>query len=403
MPEIISTDDVSANTTQLAILHEISRSEKKNTFGTKMEFHLTVLYDADLDALRSRLLKAITFALKEEFGSDFISVQIISLEIKNSPGDSNDELEDATKSRRRRNDEIEEFMEVFVVVFIKLFVKIEDEQIPGITEKIEKEVMLIDMLKSVKIIPLNKDTIIYFWFQIIILLVTIFIFVYSTVKRHKLNTAEPRNSAKITEKMSEDEEPTVDEMPDGEIENLEEVQAKEKSEDALYFFLICFIHFFLPVMDIYPSVYVWYDYETNSSLAFTPRSLKFTFLLLGFVMIKLMFFIWNSLVLNQVIADPEFISRNRLVYRLSCRGVSGGVLPYLCIDGIQSVLIYFYFTRFILPGEIISDGAYLCLALAVLKDGNHKLSRSYCCPMSPCFMKSNKACAFNTQLVTGHH
>ena len=388
MPEIISTENVSANTTQLAILNEIPRSEKKNTFGTKMELHLTVLYDADMDALRSRLLKAITFALKEEFGSDFISVQIISLEIKSSTGDSNDELEDATKSRRRRNDEIEEFMEVFVVIFIKLFVKIEEEQMPGITEKIEKEVMLIDMLKSVKIIPLNKDTIIYFWFQMIILLVTIFIFVYSTVKRHKLNTTKPP----ITEKTPGDKEPAVNEMSDAEIENLEEVEAKNKSEDALYFFLICFIHFFLPIMDIYPSVYVWYDYETNSSLAFTPRSFKFTFLLLGFVMIKLMFFIWNSLVLNQVIADPEFISRNRLVYRLSCRGVSGGVLPYLCIDGIQSVLIYFYFTRFILPGEIISDGAYLCLALAVLKDGNHKLSRSYRCPMSPSFMISDIAC-----------
>ena len=216
----------------------------------------------------------------------------------------------------------------------------------------------------------------------IILLVTIFIFVYSTVKRHKLNTAEPRK--------------------DDEIENLEEVEAKEKSEDALYFFLICFIHFFLPIMDIYPSVYVWYDYETNSSLAFTPRSFKFTFLLLGFVMVKLMFFIWNSLVLNQVIADPEFISRNRLVYRLSCRGVSGGVLPYLCIDGIQSVLIYFYFTRFILPGEVISDGAYLCLALAVLKDGYHKLSWSYLCPAKPGFMISDIACSFNTEPFTGN-
>jgi len=223
---------------------------------------------------------------------------------------------------------------------------------------------------------LNKDTIIYFWFQMIILLVTIFIFVYSTVKRHKLNTGEPRKSS-ITEKTPEDREPAVSELSDGEIENLEAIETKAKSEDALYFFLICFIHFFLPIMDIYPSVYVWYDYETNSSLAFTPRSFKFTFLLLGFVMVKLMFFIWNSLVLNQVIADPEFISRNRLIYRLSCRGVSGGVLPYLCIDGIQSVLIYFYFTRFILPGEIISDGAYLCLALAVLKDGYHKLSRSH--------------------------
>ena len=324
MPEIISTENVSANTTQLAILNEIPRSEKKNTFGTKMELHLTVLYDADMDALRSRLLKAITFALKEEFGSDFISVQIISLEIKSSTGDSNDELEDATKSRRRRNDEIEEFMEVFVVIFIKLFVKIEEEQMPGITEKIEKEVMLIDMLKSVKIIPLNKDTIIYFWFQMIILLVTIFIFVYSTVKRHKLNTTKPP----ITEKTPGDKEPAVNEMSDAEIENLEEVEAKYKSEDALYFFLICFIHFFLPIMDIYPSVYVWYDYETNSSLAFTPRSFKFTFLLLGFVMVKLMFFIWNSLVLNQVIADPEFISRNRLVYR------SGLQNQYLFVENI---------------------------------------------------------------------
>ena len=49
MPEIISTNDVSANTTQLAFLNEIPRSEKKKTFGTKMELHLTVLYDADMD------------------------------------------------------------------------------------------------------------------------------------------------------------------------------------------------------------------------------------------------------------------------------------------------------------------------------------------------------------------
>ena len=379
MPEIISTADISANTTQLSILNESPRSEKKNTFGFKMELYLTVVYDIDMDALRSRLLKAITFALKEEFGSDFISVQIISLEVRNTAVDPVDGLD--TNIRERRDVELKEFMEISVVIFIKLFVKIEDEQIPGITEKIEKEVLLMDTLKSVKIIPLNKDTIIYFWFQMIILLTTVFIFGYSSVKRHKLNTAQLQkssNNAEIIEKRSDDGKSAINEVPDGEKECLEDVGAKEKSsakEDALYFFLICFIHFFLPVMDIYPSVYVWYDYETNPSLAFTPRSLKFTFLLLGFVMVKLMFFIWNSLVLNQVIADPEFISRNRLVYRLSCRGVSGGVLPYLCIDGIQSVLIYFYFTRFILPGEVISDGAYLCLALAVLKESNHKLSR----------------------------
>ena len=379
IPEIINTYDVSANTTQLEMLNEMPRSEKRKTFGTKMELNLTVLREIDMNALRSRLLKAITFALKEEFGSDFISVQIISLEVKNNAGESMVEAEDSTKNRKRREDEIEEFMEIFVVIFIKLFVKIEDEQIPGITEKIEKEVMLIDMLKSVKIIPLNKDTIIYFWFQMIILLVTIFIFIYSTVKRHKLNSAaleKPCENEKVVkklpldqaEKLADDEDP---EENGDEIESLEEAGLQEKSEDRLYFFLICFIHFFLPVMDIYPSVYVWYDYETNASLAFTPRSFKFTILLLGFVMAKLMFFIWNTMVLNEVIADPEFISRNRLVYRLSCRGVSGGVLPFLCIDGIQSVLIYFYFTRFILPGEMISDGAYLCLAFAVLKENFH--------------------------------
>ena len=383
MPEILSTNDVSANTTQLAILHDIPRSEKKKTFGTKMELHLKVLRESDLDILRSRLLKAITFALQEEFGTDFISVQIISLEVKNHAEMSNGEADDTTRNRKRRNDELEEFMEVFVVIFIKLFVKIEDEQISGITEKIEKEVMLIDMLKSVKIIPLNKDTIIYFWFQMIILLITIFIFVYSTVKRHKLNAALSTQSSDgqaMIEKEPGNKEIDLadnDTVENGdEPDNNEEVKVNEKSEDALYFFLICFIHFFLPVMDIYPSVYVWYDYETNSSLAFTPRSFKFTILLLGFVMIKLMFFVWNTMVLNQVIADPDFISRNRLVYRLSCRGVSGGVLPYLCIDGIQSVLIYFYFTRFILPGEIISDGAYLCLAFAVIKGRNFK-SRNF--------------------------
>ena len=222
IPEIINTYDVSANTTQLEMLNEMPRSEKRKTFGTKMELNLTVLREIDMNALRSRLLKAITFALKEEFGSDFISVQIISLEVKNNAGESMVEAEDSTKNRKRREDEIEEFMEIFVVIFIKLFVKIEDEQIPGITEKIEKEVMLIDMLKSVKIIPLNKDTIIYFWFQMIILLVTIFIFIYSTVKRHKLNSAvleKPCESDKVVGKLplDQDEKLADDEDPEEKI------------------------------------------------------------------------------------------------------------------------------------------------------------------------------------------
>ena len=80
-PEIISNEAVSANVTKLAIYNESPKSEKRKTFSTKLELHLKVLPDIDLNALRSRILKSITFALKEEFGSDFISVQIISFEV----------------------------------------------------------------------------------------------------------------------------------------------------------------------------------------------------------------------------------------------------------------------------------------------------------------------------------
>ena len=46
----------------------------------------------------------------------------------------------------------------------------------------------------------------------------------------------------------------------------------EKYEANFQFFMITLVHFFMPVLNIYPSVYIWYDYQTNNELAYSPRA-----------------------------------------------------------------------------------------------------------------------------------
>ena len=72
------------------------------------------------------------------------------------------------------------------------------------------------------------------------------------------------------------------------------------------------------------------------------------------------------------------------------------MLSYLFVDGLQSILgkfidckyssfqaryflrkldqVYFYFTRFIIPGELVSDGAYVCLVLTIIKQAHSILN-----------------------------
>ena len=46
----------------------------------------------------------------------------------------------------------------------------------------------------------------------------------------------------------------------------------EKYEANFQFFMMTLVHFFMPVLNIYPSVYIWYDYQTNNELAYSPRA-----------------------------------------------------------------------------------------------------------------------------------
>ena len=66
---------------------------------------------------------------------------------------------------------------------------------------------------------------------------TIIIFIASTVRRNLLNSDDGR----------------------------------AKHETGFQVFMMILVHFFLPVLNIYPAVYIWYDYMTNEQLAYSPQ------------------------------------------------------------------------------------------------------------------------------------
>ena len=76
-------------------------------------------------------------------------------------------------------------------------------------------------------------------------------------------------------------------------------EIRKSSENLIQFILIVFIHFFLPILEIYPSVYVWYDYNVNKNLSITPRSVTISFILFFWVVTKLFFFILKNILLNE--------------------------------------------------------------------------------------------------------
>ena len=214
---------------------------------------------------------------------------------------------------------------------------------------ISSNLELIDFVKSAKIIPPNNDNLAYFIVQMVVLVVTIIIFISSTVRRNQLTAYSKKENDEPLEK-----EPSNSENEDS-----------VNQEDGLQFFMVVLIHFFLPILSIYPSVYIWYDYQTNQQLAFSPQDRKFAALLFSFFILKLVSFIWKCFILNKVIQNPDFIKRHRTLYRLrydvscingniskipfSCRGVSGGVLSYLFVDGLQSILgkfVLIYYSNF---------------------------------------------------------
>ena len=46
---------------------------------------------------------------------------------------------------------------------------------------------------------------------------------------------------------------------------------RAKHETGFQIFMMILVHFFLPVLNIYPAVFIWYDYMTNEQLAYSPQ------------------------------------------------------------------------------------------------------------------------------------
>jgi len=100
----------------------------------------------------------------------------------------------------------------------------------------------------------------------------------------------------------------------------------------------------------------------------TERSLYISLLLFFWSAIKLSFFVVKNILLNQALLFPEnYEKSNRLIFKLMCQGVSGGIIPFIIIDGIQPMLIYFYFNRFMIPGQPVSVAGFLALIFPLIK------------------------------------
>ena len=132
------------------------------------------------------------------------------------------------------------------------------------TELTEAQLRGLPYIKSAKLIPsfeansknyfivqmivLGADKPIYFFYNLISKLQieryfylsqgsTVVIFMYSTIRRKLLNSHNK----------------------------------DAKYEKGLQLFMMILVHFLMPVLNIYPSVYIWYDYKTNDKLAYSPQ------------------------------------------------------------------------------------------------------------------------------------
>ena len=51
---------------------------------------------------------------------------------------------------------------------------------------------------------------------------------------------------------------------------LNSVESDVKYETRFQLFMMILIHFFMPVLSIYSTVYIWFDYWTNEELSYSP-------------------------------------------------------------------------------------------------------------------------------------
>ena len=305
----VINEDISTNTKQLSSYVESSKSDKRSFESIKSSFVLQLNQNFQFDGMKSKILSTATEAYKAQFNSSFISLQIVSFHISNQSsilsGKINDEVEEKFRRKKRSADKLEDTVEAILILFAKLTVGLNSESSLDISSNLE----LIDFVKSAKIIPPNNDNLAYFIVQMAVLVITIIIFVSSTVRRKQLTAySKEEKSSDVLHKNFNDE--PLEKKTNSENE------VSVKQEGGLQSFMVVLIHFFLPILSIYPSVYIWYDYQTNQQLAFSPQDRKFAALLFSFFVLKLLSFIWKCFILNKVIQDPDFIKRHRKIYRL---------------------------------------------------------------------------------------
>ena len=220
---------------------------------------------------------------------------------------------------------------------------------------------------------MKEGTELYFYVQRAVLVISFCTFIAGMVIRYR---------AKVKSK----EEPNYAEEEGLNAEN----SKRPETENMTQFTLIVFVHFFLPILDLVPSVYVWYDYNTSKELAY-DRTASISSMLFGFTFLKVCFFVARILVINM---EGEKLNKRKftLVKKLLFGGVSGGVLQFLLVDSVKPLLVYFYFNRYLNPGENVSTAAFGCFALLLIKHSLVyllvKITSKVCCLKCQSFISS---------------
>lgn len=298
----------------------LGRQEKQETSSQNMKM-LVSMESNDVARLQHAIQKVIN-DIDNVIMSQFTSVEIID--------------NDTETMRKRRETQEAKLVKVALVIFVKLK-GVKNEAIA--TPEFEAEILAIGFIKSLKIIPLTEESKLYFVTQQIILIVTLLACTIGAVKRYR------NINRKVPSEETEEESETLNDQQHEEDSN---------NESLLQFGLIVFINFFLPILDMVPSVYVWYDYNTSKELAY-DRSAFVATLLFGFTFLKVVFFILRIIMINA--GNTVWFGspwRHHLAKQLLFGGVSGGILQFCCVDFVKPFVIYFYFNRYLNPGEFVS-------------------------------------------------
>ena len=189
-----------------------------------------------------------------------------------------------------------------------------------------------------KVIPIKSETVAYFAVQQVVLFATLSAAMAGTVCRYRTK------------------------------KSLDETLQSKKSETGAEFSLTVFVHFVLPVVDLLPSVYIWYDYNMSRELTY-DQSILISAVIFGFVFLKVGFLLMRIVLLNTELDSPESTKLRELGKKLLFGGVKGGPLQFILIDSFEPFLLYFYFNRYIAPGEQVKVSSFGVFAVKLFKYG----------------------------------